>query len=224
MNQMATLPPLRLLDEVSQVAATLTPMRRQMLEILMEPESASGLARQLDVPRQTVNYHLRELEEEGLVKLAETRRRRGFTERRMRVTARAFFIDPTLLGSLAENPELTRDHFSSAYLIAEAAQTIREVAVLRERAKAVEKRLPTFTLSADLRFSSPSDLQGFSEELREAVIRIAARYVRGSDRNSRAFRVTIGAHPTLTKSDEQARQEAAAHSRKKRNKKKRKKT
>jgi hypothetical protein len=34
------------------------------------------------------NYHLRELEHDGLVELVEERRKRGFVERRVRSTAR----------------------------------------------------------------------------------------------------------------------------------------
>ena len=56
-------------------AALLRPMRRLVLEHLKEPESAAGLARRLDIPRQRLNYHLRELEKQGLVECVEERRR-----------------------------------------------------------------------------------------------------------------------------------------------------
>ena len=37
----------------------LKPERLRILELLAEPDSATGLAKQLGLPRQTVNYHLR---------------------------------------------------------------------------------------------------------------------------------------------------------------------
>ena len=41
------------------------PLRLKLLEQLIEPDSAGGLARRLGVPRQVLNYHLRELEGQG---------------------------------------------------------------------------------------------------------------------------------------------------------------
>ena len=46
----------------AQAAALVDPARIALLELLSEPDSASGLARKLKLPRQQVNYHLRELE------------------------------------------------------------------------------------------------------------------------------------------------------------------
>jgi DNA-binding transcriptional ArsR family regulator len=60
----------------------LDPERRRLLEALREePDSASGLARRLDDSRQRLNYHLRTLEEAGLVELREERRRGNCVER-----------------------------------------------------------------------------------------------------------------------------------------------
>lgn len=43
-------------------ASALDPAHRAILERLNEPNSAAGLARQLGIPRQKLNYHLRQLE------------------------------------------------------------------------------------------------------------------------------------------------------------------
>jgi biotin operon repressor len=40
---------------------------------MTEPDSGSGVARRIGMPRQQVNYHLRELEKPGLVKFVEER-------------------------------------------------------------------------------------------------------------------------------------------------------
>ena len=113
------------------LAAVLSPVRRQLLENLREPDSATGLARKLGIPRQKINYHLRQLERAGLVELEEERQRRGCLERRVRVTARAFVISPQFLEGLAADPDSIQDRFSSAYLVASAARVVSEVASLR---------------------------------------------------------------------------------------------
>jgi DNA-binding IclR family transcriptional regulator len=61
---------------------------------LSEPDSAAGLARRLGIPRQKVNYHLRELEREGFVELLEERRKGSCIELVVRATAREFLIAP----------------------------------------------------------------------------------------------------------------------------------
>src|SRR5260370_5723397 len=76
---------------VSDAAAALSPFRLGLLKGLQQPESASGLARRLGLPRQQVNYHLRALERAGFIELSEARQRRGCTERIMRLTSRVSF-------------------------------------------------------------------------------------------------------------------------------------
>jgi DNA-binding transcriptional ArsR family regulator len=194
-----------------RVAAVLSPIRRQLLESLSEPDSASGLARRLGLPRQKVNYHLRELERAGFVELYEERQRRGCVERRVRITSRAFVISHDFLEGLAADPDSIRDKFSSAYLIASAGRMVRDVALLRERAAGVQQRLATLAIETEVSFASPADFNAFAEELADEIARLAVKYNKGSSRKSRRFRVLVGSHPLITKTDEQARAEAAHH-------------
>src|SRR5258707_15834865 len=76
---------------VSHAAAALSPFRLGLLKGLQQPESASGLARRLGLPRQQGNYHLRELERAGFIEVSEARQRRGCIERIMRLTSRLSF-------------------------------------------------------------------------------------------------------------------------------------
>src|SRR4029079_11300369 len=84
--------------EVIRGAATadllLQPTRRLVLENLGQPRSAAGLARLLGLPRQKLNYHLRELEREGLAECVEERRKGNCTERLLRATARPLAVRP----------------------------------------------------------------------------------------------------------------------------------
>ena len=204
-----------MLNRPSQVAAALPPLRRRILESLDEPDSATGLARRLGLPRQKINYHLRELEREGLLELAEERQRRGCVERLLRAKARGYLVNPLLLGELSADPAELRDRFSSTYLIAVVSQMAHDVDTLRRRARAVEQQLPTLTLETEVRFARPADLKAFSDELAEAIARLAAKYNRPRVRGARTYRFALGAHPKLTKTAAQARAEASAHASKK---------
>jgi DNA-binding transcriptional ArsR family regulator len=194
-----------ILDEAAIVAAVLPPLRRRLVGCLHEePDSASGLARKLGLSRQKANYHLRALERSGLVELAEERRRRGFTERTFRPTARAYLVSPAVLGELAADPETVRDRHSSSTLIAAAAGVLRDVATLVRRARTARQRLATLTLRTDVRFRSPADRTAFAEELADTLARLASKYHDGSV-GSRAFRFVVAGHPVITRKRKDAR-------------------
>src|SRR5271165_5200603 len=79
---------LQIVQNPEKAAVLLQPGRLDLLVRLAEPDSAAGLARRMGMPRQKVNYHLRELEREGFVELFEERRKGNCLERVVRATAR----------------------------------------------------------------------------------------------------------------------------------------
>jgi DNA-binding transcriptional ArsR family regulator len=188
---------LRILRTADAANSLLSPIRRRILGTLAEPGSATTVGRDLGVARQKVNYHLRALEESGLVTHVEDRRKGNCTERIMRATASHYLIAPSLLGELEATPAETADRFSSDHLAAVSARTISELADLRDRAAAVGKRLPTLSLETGVRFSSPADQAAFAEDLSNAVAQLIAKHHDDSADGGRWFRVTVGAHPAL---------------------------
>jgi DNA-binding transcriptional ArsR family regulator len=202
----------QLLNDTGQLAAALSPLRMRLLREMHQPESATSLAPRLGLSRQTLNYHLRELEREGFLEVVEERPRRGCIERMLQVTSRAFVVNPALLGALSDDPSQARDRFSNAFLLATATRLIREVVILGQRAKAVDQRLATFTMDVEVGFQSPAAFGAFTEELAATVTRLAARYDT-STAKARRFRVVIGSHPAVTKSEADAAAETAAHRR-----------
>jgi len=198
------------LTDSTQLAAVLSPLRMRVLEEMKAPESATSLAPRLGLTRQKLNYHLRELEREGFLEVAEERQRRGCVERVLKVTSRAFVVNPAMLGQLADDPTQARDRFSSAHLLTTATALIRDVAVLSARARAVDQPLATFTIDCEIGFASPSAFRSFVEDLASAVANLAVKYDRPSGK-SRRFRVVAASHPVVTKTDTEAAAEAAAH-------------
>src|SRR4029450_6070178 len=99
-----------------QAAALLQPERIRLLEALPEPDSAAGLARRFDLPRQRLNYHLKELERSGLVELVEERRKGNCIERVLKATSRAYTISGEVLGRLGTAREPVVDRLSASYL------------------------------------------------------------------------------------------------------------
>ncbi len=193
--------PLELVQDASRAAVLLDPLRLRLMEELRDPDSASGLARRLKLPRQKLNYHLRELESHGFVEMVEERRKGNCVERVMRATARTYMIDPATLGKLAADPAEIQDHFSSAYLLAVCARAIRDLAVLHPRAKKAGKKLPTMTLQTEVRFASASSQNAFAEELTREIGRLVAKYHDEQAAGGRRFQLFLGSYPTITKKD-----------------------
>jgi DNA-binding transcriptional ArsR family regulator len=174
--------------------------RRDLLARLAEPDSAAGLARKLGLPRQRLNYHLHELEREGLVACVEERRKGNCTERILRATARSFVISPEALGTLGDTPDTARDRLSSGYLLATAAQAIRDVSMLDARARGEGKRLSTLTMDAEIRFASAAARAAFAEELTAMLAQLVARHHDDGAPGGRRFRLVAMVHPAAAES------------------------
>jgi len=72
--------------------------RVEILRILMaEPATLSQLGERLEMHPAKVRYHLKQLEEAGLVHLTETRQVRGFVEKYYQASARAYRVSRTIL-------------------------------------------------------------------------------------------------------------------------------
>lgn len=183
--------PMALLDDADRVRTALSPIRRRLLAELQTPGSAASLAAALGMPRQKIGYHLKALEDAGLVNLVEQRQRRGFTERRFTASADAYLIDPDLLAGPA--PEaLTQDRYAADHLIRTAAETVREVGRMRQAADAEGRRLLTFTLDAEIAFAAPGDVERFAARLTEAVAALAAEF---NTTDGKPYRLIAATHP-----------------------------
>lgn len=186
-----------LLRDPAAARTVLDPLRTRILHLLRTPGSAASVARDLDMPRQRVGYHVRELEKAGVLEHVEDRRKGNCTERIVRATARSYLVVPEALGLLATDAAEVADRFSSLHLIAQAMHTVESVADLRQRADEAGKRLATLSLVSQVRFGSPAAQNRFAEELTEAVAAIVARHHDPEATEGRSYRLQIGLHPDV---------------------------
>ena len=185
---------IEVIDDPAVALVALDPVRSRVLAALAAPGSATTVAAAIGETRQKVNYHLRALEEHGLVDLVEERPRRGLTERVMAASARSYALSPGVLGEAAADPSQI-DRLSTNYLVAVAGRTIREVGQLARRARAARRPLATLAIDTELRFATAADRAAFTEELTAAVTTIAARYHDESTEGGRWHRLTLAAYP-----------------------------
>jgi DNA-binding transcriptional ArsR family regulator len=179
----------------AQAALLMQPDRIRLLEALVEPDSAAGLARRFSLPRQRLNYHLKELERAGLLELVEERRKGNCVERVVRATATAYAISPEVLGELGQSRGHPADRLSASYLLALASRAIKEVGGLVSRAAGAGKRVATLSLDTEIRFASADDRTRFAEDLAREVARLAAAYHNQRAPNGRTFRLIATVYP-----------------------------
>ncbi len=186
-----------MIEDPAAAEASLDPIRMRLLAELAEPNSATMLAAKVGLPRQKVNYHLKTLERHGLVELVEERRKGNVNERVMRATAASFVISPAALASVAPDPSRSPDRLSARWLLALAAQLVRDVGTLITGASQARRKLATFAVDAQVRFASAADRAAFAEELSAAVAALVSKYHDESAEGGREHRLVLAVHPAV---------------------------
>lgn len=186
-----------IIEDPAAAEVSLDPVRARLLAELAEPASATMLAARIGLPRQKVNYHLKALERHGLVELIEERRKGNVTERVMRATAASFVISPAALAAVAPDPARAPDQLSARWLLALAAQLVRDVGTLISGAARARRKTATFAIDGQVRFASAADRAAFATELAEAVTALVSRYHDETAEGGREHRVVVALHPSV---------------------------
>lgn len=195
-------PSLGVLRAHAQAAVLLYhPLRLRILGALRTPDSATGVARRMNLPRQTVNYHVRELARAKLLSRAGRRRRRRMYEQCYVATARGYVLSPELLGKLAADPAQVADTFSANYLIGLASKVQIELGHVVALAAKERKRLATLSINTELRLTSAEQRAAFTAAIQKAIVETVGRFsspflrLDGSPGAGRPFRLVVGCYP-----------------------------
>ncbi|KAF0963103.1 ArsR/SmtB family transcription factor [Rhodococcus sp. T7] len=199
------------IDQAAAAEISLDPVRARLLAALAEPGSASSVAAQVGLTRQKANYHLRALEEHGLVELVEERRKGNVTERLFQATAASYVISPAAFAALAPDPDRAPDQLSARWLVALAARLVREVGELIAGATAARQPLATYAIDSEIRFASATDRSAFADELGETVKNLVSRYHDENAPNGRRHRLVVALHPSLKTPSAQAKSSDNRH-------------
>jgi DNA-binding transcriptional ArsR family regulator len=187
------------IEDPAAAEVSLDPIRSRLLAALAVPGSATMLAAQVGLPRQKVNYHLRTLEQHGLLELVEERRKGNVTERVLQATAASYVISPAAMASVAPDPARAPDRLSARWLLAVAARLVRDVGELITGAGKAKQRVATFAIDGEVRFATAADRAAFAEELTVAVTSLVSRFHDEDAPGGRSHRIVVAVHPTVTR-------------------------
>jgi hypothetical protein len=115
------------IEDSRKARAVLPPLRQQILSAAQEPASSTSIAAALGLPRQRVNYHVRQLAAAGFLKRAGRRRRRGLVEQRWVAAARTLLLAPQLDDSLTVDLAASRAAKTSSFASARSADRLPEI-------------------------------------------------------------------------------------------------
>ena len=186
-----------IITDAAVAATCLDPVRARLLGLLAEPGSATTLAAQVGLPRQKVNYHLRALEQHGVVTLVEERRKGNCIERVMQATAASYVISPAALAPVAPQPSRAPDQLSARWLLALAGRLVSDVGELITGAERAHRKLATFAVDGEIRFATAADRAAFTDELSASIRSLAAKYHDERASHGRSHRLVVAIHPSV---------------------------
>jgi DNA-binding transcriptional ArsR family regulator len=168
------------------------PIRVQVLEALRDEASAAAVARRIGLPRQKVNYHLKELERAGLVQQVDERRVGNFVETIYRAVARTFLVSPEVAWADPRRMETLRSQHSLQTLVLLGERLQRDAAGLLDRAAFDGEEIASASVSAEVTFAHEEEREAFLSEYLEALAPLLARY---GSKVGDAYRVMLAAYP-----------------------------
>jgi DNA-binding transcriptional ArsR family regulator len=189
------------LNTTASAAAMLDDTRLAILGALREPGSAASVAATLGAPRQRIGYHVRALENAGLLVPVREKVHGGLVERMVQASASGYVIAPQVLGPLAPDAATITDRLSTGYQLAVASRIIHDLTELRARAERARKTVPTLTVDTRVRVASAEAQQAFAADLANAVARVIEKHHDDRTPGGRTFACAVTVHPNVTSPD-----------------------
>lgn len=181
-----------IIDDPEQVGVLAHPIRVAILGALRTPNSASGVARAISETRQKTNYHVRALEEAGLIRPVTERRVGNFVEQLYQSVAGTFVVSPRLAWSGDRRIAALRSQLPLEQLV-ELGEAMQHDAVgLLDRAAFDGDEIPCASVDATVRLRDEEARAAFLDEYLEALKPLLKKY---GGRRGEEFRVVLAVYP-----------------------------
>ena len=162
------------IEDVEQANALLKPTRIELIKQLDEPRTCPELAEIFGETAQKIYYHVKALQNAGLVEKVEERRVRGTVEGYYQAKARAYWLAPKLVGQIG-GKEMTRDQMSLRVLLDLTEEVQSDVGHLAHKAEA-GKDVPSLSMSASIYLPDANQRAEFLSEVQTVFQSLATKY------------------------------------------------
>jgi len=112
------------IDNIKLLKVISDPTRKMIIDVLYDkPLTASEIAEKISYPKDKIYYHIKKLQSNGILTIAESEIVKGITQNKFINAAKKFEIDPTLIGE--ETPKST-DEEEYAETESQEIETVEE--------------------------------------------------------------------------------------------------
>ncbi len=185
------------IENVDQAMALLKPIRLEILRRLDEPHTCDELAEVFDESAQKIYYHVKALQEAGLIEKVSEKRIRGTVEGHYQAKARSYWLAPSLVGKIG-SPQQARDQASLRVLLQLAEEVIDDTGKLGS-ASETGHTVPSLSLSAQIHLADANQRSQFLKELYATFQALSLKYGVGVDETTASaaddFRLVLMCYP-----------------------------
>src|SRR5215475_12023803 len=157
------------IEELGQASVLLKPRRLEILQRLGEPRSCVELAEMLQDTPQKIYYHIKALEQAGLIEKVSERRVRAIVQGFYRAKARSYWLAPSLVGHVGVGHRV-QEQASLGFLLGLAEQLQTEVGHL---AQTEAPEIPSLGLAAQIELRDEEQRGAFMHDLQESIQALA---------------------------------------------------
>jgi DNA-binding transcriptional ArsR family regulator len=160
------------IQEIEQASALMQPLRVTLLKLMAEPRTCTELGEHVGQSPQRVYYHVKKLEQTGLVEKTSEQRVRGIMEGYYQAKARSYWLSPQLVGQLGGRKR-AREQASLAYLLALAEELQNDIGLLGQQ---TGQEIPSLGLSARIELRDENERVAFMSDVQAMFQELARKY------------------------------------------------
>jgi DNA-binding transcriptional ArsR family regulator len=176
------------LERFDQAETLLRPGRIEILRQLASPASCTDVAGRLGQAPQKVYYHVKRMEQAGLVDRVGERQVRGIAEGIYQASGASYWLAPALVGAIGERR--AQDEMSLGFLLSLSEELQSDLA----RLAAAAGDRPSLGMSGEVRLQ-PERRHEFLAEVRDAVESLLTKY---GGAEGAPFRIAFACYPKET--------------------------
>jgi DNA-binding transcriptional ArsR family regulator len=162
------------IEDIEQAMTLLKPLRLEILRRLDSPRTCPELAAEFEESAQKIYYHVKALQEAGLVDRVAEKRVRGTVEGYYQAKARSYWLAPKLVGAIG-GAHHARDQASLRVLLQLAEDVIEDTGKLGSVSEAGQQ-VPSLSLSAQIHLADSAQRAEFLQELQTTFQVLALKY------------------------------------------------
>ena len=182
------------IEALDQAQQLLKPRRVAILQQLAEPRTCTELAELFEQTPQQIYYHVKELENAGLVVKVAERRVRGTVEGHYQAAARSYWLAPGLVGQVG-TPQQAEDQASLRLLLSLVEEVQADIGRLGQQTE-VGQHVPSLGLAAEI--SLPAAVRpAFLAEVQQLFNDLAEKYSvdAAAEEPADPFRLILACYP-----------------------------